>query len=179
MQEIAAAGLRAESVSLGVDDYCFSLGLEPSDEALELLFPMTMMVIACRARGISPLGIMGTVAEFTNLQRFEDAARRARDLGCSGAYCIHPDQVAILNRIFSPTPAQVIHARKVAAAFEEGLKQGKAAVNLAGRMVDTPVYKQAMLILERAAAVGEVERRKAKLSSEPTLDNEGGVRMRS
>lgn len=162
MQEIAAAGLRAESMSLGVDDYCLSLGLEPTDDALELLFPITMMVLASRARGISPLGILGTVAEFTHLQRFEDAARRAKDLGCSGAYCIHPDQVAILNRVFSPPPSQVNQARKVAAAFEEGLKQGKAAVNLGGRMVDTPVYKQAMLILDRAAAIEEVERRKAE-----------------
>jgi citrate lyase subunit beta/citryl-CoA lyase len=162
MQEIAASGMRAESMSLGVDDYCLSLGIQPSDEALELVFPLTMMVVASRARGISPLGICGTVAEFTKLERFEESASRARDLGCSGAYCIHPDQVGILNRIFSPAPGKVSYAQRVVAAFEKGLEQGRAAVNLDGRMVDTPVYKQAKAILERVAAIQEVELRKAE-----------------
>jgi citrate lyase subunit beta/citryl-CoA lyase len=162
MREIACAGDRAESMSLGVDDYCLQLGIEPSEEGTELLVPLTMMVIVCRAAGLSPLGILGTVAGFKDTDGFEKAAVRGRNLGCSGAYCIHPGQVPILNRVFSPAPVEVDHARRAVEAFELGLKQGKAAVSLDGSMVDTPIYKRAKLILERAAAIEQTERRKAE-----------------
>lgn len=160
MREIAAVGARVESMSIGVDDYCFSLGIEPSDEGQELLLPLTMLVIACGAAGITPLGILGSVGEFSDLERFEDAAVRARNLGCKGAYCIHPSQVPILNRVFSPPPVQVDHAKRAVTAFEKGLEEGRAAVNLDGRMVDTPIYKRAKQILERAKAIEALERRK-------------------
>lgn len=162
VKETAAAGSRAESMSLGVDDYCLHLGIEPSDDCTELIFPLTMMVIASKAYQISPLGILGTVAGFRDVEGFEKAAERGRNLGCSGAYCIHPNQVPILNRVFSPAPVKVDHARRAVAAFEEGVSQGKAAVSLDGRMVDTPIYKQARLLLDRAEAVEQVERRKAE-----------------
>jgi citrate lyase subunit beta / citryl-CoA lyase len=56
----------------------------------------------------------------------------------------------------------VEYARRVLAAFEEGLRQGTASVNLDGKMVDIPVYKRAQVILERARAVAETERRKTE-----------------
>ena len=58
----------------------------------------------------------------------------------------------------SPSAAKVEHARRVIEAFEEGLRKGRASVTLDDRMVDTPVYKQAKLALERAEAVAAVER---------------------
>jgi len=162
MPELASAGTRTESMSIGVDDYCLHLGVEPSEEATELLFPLSTMIVVCKSNGISPLGIFGTVAGFRDAAGFERAARRGCDIGCTGAFCIHPDQVQILNRVFSPSPAKVEHARRVVAAFEEGLKSGRASVSLDNRMVDTPIYKQALMILERAKAIAELERRKAE-----------------
>lgn len=162
MPEIASAGTRTESMSIGVDDYCVHLGVEPSEEAAELLFPLSTLIVVCKAYGISPMGIFGTVAGFRDAEGFERAAHRGREMGCTGAFCIHPDQVQILNRVFSPPPARVEHARRVAAAFEEGLKSGRASVSLDNRMVDTPIYKQALLVLEQAKAVAELERRKAE-----------------
>jgi citrate lyase subunit beta / citryl-CoA lyase len=93
---------------------------------------------------------------------FEAAAMRARQLGCEGAGCIHPDQVAVLNHVFTPDPVKVEYARRVVNAFEEGIGRGTASVNLDGNMVDIPVYKRAQVILERAQAVAETERRKAE-----------------
>ncbi|MBI5571425.1 MAG: CoA ester lyase [Desulfomonile tiedjei] len=160
IQEIAAASPRIESMSLGMDDYRLELGVEPSEDGIEVLFPLSLMITVCKAHGISPLGILGSVARVRDLDGFERAAERARQLGCVGAFCVHPDQVAILNRVFSPSPRDVEHARRVVAAFEEGSKVGRAAVTLDGGMVDTPIYKRAQVVLERLEAVGEVERRK-------------------
>ena len=161
LEEIAAASPRIESMSLGMDDYCLSLGVEPSPGGSELFFPLCMIATVCKAAGIGAIGILGSVAEFRDLEVFEKAAEAGRQLGCSGAYCIHPDQVQILNRVFSPSAEKIEHARRVVEVFEEGLRKGRASMTLDDRMVDTPVYKQAKVVLERAEAVAAVERRKA------------------
>ena len=160
MQEIAPASPRIESVSIGMDDYRLELGVEPSEDGIEMLFPLSLMVTVCKAYGVSPLGILGSVARVRDVDGFERAAERARQLGCVGAFCVHPDQVAVLNRVFSPSPRDVEHARRVVAAFEEGAKIGRAAVNLDGGMVDTPIYKRAQAVLDRLGAIAAAERRK-------------------
>jgi citrate lyase subunit beta / citryl-CoA lyase len=165
MEQIAVASSRIESMSLGQDDYCLSLGVEPSAAGTELFLPLSMLATVCKATGLSPIGILGSVAGIRDLEGFEKAAEAGRQLGCTGAFCVHPDQVLVLNRVFSPSAAKVAHARRVIEAFEEGLRKGRASVTLDDRMVDTPVYKQAKLALERADAVAALERRKAEAMS--------------
>lgn len=160
-QAIAEAGRRIRSISLGPEDYCLALGVEPSADGTELHYALSAVVTVCKAAGIAPLGLLGSIASFRDLGAFERAAARARDLGCEGASCIHPDQVAVLNRVFSPSPEKTAHARKAAEAFEAGLRDGTASVSVDGAMVDTPVYRRAQHTLEHAAAVAEVENRKA------------------
>lgn len=160
-QAIAEAGGRVRSVSLGPEDYCLALGVEPSPDGAELQYALSKVVTVCTAAGIAAMGLLGSIAGFRDVGAFERAASRARDLGCVGASCIHPDQVAILNRVFSPPPAKVAQARKVAEAFEAGLGSGTASVSVDGAMVDTPVYRRAKHTLDQAAAVAEVEQRKA------------------
>lgn len=161
LEAIAAASRRVRSISLGPEDYCLALGVEPSAEGMELLYGVSKVVTVCKASGISPMGLLGSIATFRDVGVFERAAARARDLGCVGAACIHPDQVAVLNRVFSPSPEKVECAHAAVEAFEEGLKRGTASVNVAGAMVDTPVYQRAKHILKQAAAIAEVEKRKA------------------
>jgi len=161
-ESIATSSPRIATLGVGVEDYCLELGVEPSSDGVELLYAVSRVVTICRAFGIQPTGLMGSIAGFRDLPAFEGAARRARQLGCEGAGCIHPDQVAVLNRVFSPDPAAAAHARRVVEVFEEGVKRGTASVNLDGKMVDVPVYKRAQVILARARAVEETERRKAE-----------------
>lgn len=161
-QEIAEASPRIVTMSVGPEDYCLELGVEPSPDGIELLYAVSRVVTIAKALGIRPTGLLGSVAGFRDLAAFEASALRSRQLGCEGAGCIHPDQVAVLNRVFTPEPAKVEYARRVVEAFEEGLRRGTASVNLDGRMVDIPVYKRALVILEHARAVAETERRKAE-----------------
>ena len=162
LQQIVAAGTRIESVSLGVDDYCLALGVEPSPDGMELFYPFAAMITVCKAAGVAPMGVMGTVAGFRDLESFKRMAENACELGCVGAFCIHPDQVGILNKVFSPSPEKVALSKRIVTAFEEGLKAGRASINLDGRMVDTPIYKQAQLVLERAQVIADLDRRKAE-----------------
>jgi citrate lyase subunit beta/citryl-CoA lyase len=160
VEEIATASDRIATMSIGVEDYCLELGVEPSPDGLELLYPVARLVTVCKAVGVQPTGLVGSIAGFRDLATFEQAAVRARTLGCEGAGCIHPDQVTVLNRVFTPDPARVAHARRVVEAFEDGVRRGTASVNLDGAMVDVPVYRRAQVLLTRARAVEETERRK-------------------
>jgi citrate lyase subunit beta / citryl-CoA lyase len=162
VEEIPTASGRIATMSIGVEDYCLELGVEPSAEGLELLYPVARLVTVCKAVGVQPTGLLGSIAGFRDLATFERAAVRARQLGCEGAGCIHPDQVTVLNRVFTPDPARVEHARRVVEAFEDGVRRGTASVNLDGAMVDVPVYRRAQVLLARAQAVEETERRKAE-----------------
>jgi citrate lyase subunit beta/citryl-CoA lyase len=67
-----------------------------------------------------------------------------------------------LNSVFTPDPVKVEDARRVVEAFEDGVRRGTASVNLDGKMVDVPVYKRAPVVLARAHAVADTERRKAE-----------------
>ena len=162
LDAIAAASPRVRTITLGPEDYWLEIGVEPSADGLELLYALSKIVTVCKAAHIAPLGLLGSIANFRDLHTFERAAARARDVGCVGASCIHPDQVAILNRVFSPAPERVAAARKAAEAFEEGLRRGTASVNVDGAMVDTPVYVRARRILEHAAAIAASEKRRAE-----------------
>jgi len=161
IEEIARSSDRIATMSIGVEDYCLELGVEPSADGMELLYPVAHLVTVCKVVGVQPTGLVGSIAGFRDLAVFESAAQRARQLGCEGAGCIHPDQVTVLNRVFTPDPAKVEHARRVVEAFEDGVRRGTASVNLDGKMVDVPVYKRAQVVLARATVVAETERRKA------------------
>ena len=154
IEEIARASDRIATMSIGVEDYCLELGVEPSADGIELLYPVARLVSVCKAVGVQPTGLVGSIAGFRDLATFEGAAQRARQLGCEGAGCIHPDQVTVLNRVFTPDPAKVEQARRVVEAFEDGVRRGTASVNLDGKMVDVPVYKRAQVVLARAAPRG-------------------------
>ena len=161
-ESIATASQRIVTMGVGPEDYCLSLGVEPSADGIELLYGVSRVITVCKAVGIQPVGLLGSIAGFRDLAAFEGAATRARCLGCEGAGCIHPEQVAVLNRVFSPDPQKVEYARRAVDAFEEGVKRGTASVNLEGKMVDVPVYRRAQLILQRATAIAELERTKAE-----------------
>ena len=161
-ESIAAASDRIATLGVGVEDYCLELGVEPSPDGAEMVYPVARVATIAKAAGNQPTGLVGSIADFRDLRAFEASATRARQLGVEGAGCIHPDQVAVLNRVFSPDPDKVAYARRVVEAFEEGLKRGTASVTIDGKMVDIPVVRRAEVILARARIVEDTEKRKAE-----------------
>ena len=112
-----------------------------------------------------PLGFIGTVAEFHDLDGFRETIRRSRRLGFIGASVIHPSQVAILNEEFRAAAAERDHAARVVAAYDTALAEGVGAVTVDGRMIDVPVVERARLLLEREAAIAEREARMRALAA--------------
>lgn len=159
MEEIARADPRVVGLTLGAEDFALSVGMLP--EADGLLYPTVQVVIAARAAGILPLGFVGTVADYQDLDRFREIVRRSRRLGFLGASCIHPGQVRVLNEEYRPSPEEVAHARRVTEGYETALAAGTAAFELDGRMVDVPIVQRARALLARDEAIRERERRVA------------------
>ena len=150
-QEIAAAHSRVIALTLGAEDFALSVGMVP--EAEGLFYPKQQIVIAARAAGVLPLGFIGTVADYKDLDAFRATARRSRRLGFTGASVIHPSQIAILNAEFRPSPEEVQQAQKVVAAFEAAAGGNQGAIEVDGKMVDIPVVERARGTLERHDAI--------------------------
>jgi citrate lyase subunit beta / citryl-CoA lyase len=158
INEIAKASPRLVALNLGAEDFATAAGMLP--EAEGLFMPKQMCVFAARAAGIMPMGFVGTVAEFHDLEGFRATVRRSRRLGFVGASVIHPSQVQILNEEFRPAAPEVEHARRVVGAYDKALAEGVGAVTVDGKMIDVPVVERAKLLLQREEAIAAREARK-------------------
>jgi len=156
--EIARAHPRLCALNLGAEDFALSVGILP--EAEGLFMPKQMAVFAARAAGIMPLGFIGTVAEYHDLDGFRQTIRRSRRLGFIGASVIHPSQIPILNEEFRASAEELDHARRVIAAYDKALAEGVGAVTVDGKMIDFPVVERARLLIEREEAIAAREARR-------------------
>ena len=133
-------------MTLGPEDYCLAAGCEPTPEAL--LGPSLAVAQACAAAGRLPLGFVGSIAAFDDLDAFRVMVAQARRLGFRGAAVVHPSQVPILNAGFGPTAEELAWATRVVQAAASA---GEGAFRLDGRMVDRPVLLRARRWLEFAS----------------------------
>src|SRR5256714_6356963 len=127
MPEIAKADRRIVALTLGGEDFALTMGMQPTAEAL--FMPKQQLAIAARAAGILPLGFIGTVADYQDLDAFRATVRRSRRLGFRGASVIHPSQIPILNEEFSPSTDDVASARKIVAAYDEAVAAGPGSAS--------------------------------------------------
>ncbi len=153
IDQIARAHRRLIGLSIGAEDLALSVGMLPEPEGL--FYPKQQCIIAARAAGILPLGFIGTVADYKDLDAFRATIRRSRRLGFMGASCIHPSNVAILNEEYGPQPAEVSQAERMVAAYDEALAAGKGSIEFEGKMIDIPVVERAKQVLARATALRE------------------------
>ena len=150
---IAVASSRITDIALGPEDYTLDIGVEPSKEGVELFYGKARTIVMARLAGVQPLGTMGSIADYRDLDGWAASIRQARQMGYLGAACIHPAQVAPLNLHFSPSIAEVAAAKERMTAFEAAQADGRASVGVDGKMVDIPVAERARRILMRAAAI--------------------------
>jgi malyl-CoA/(S)-citramalyl-CoA lyase len=110
-------------------------------------YTMAKMVDACAAAGIK--AFYGPFGDFSDAAACEAQFRNSFLLGCAGAWTLHPSQVAIAKRVFSPDPAEVTFAKKIIAAMPDG----SGAVMIDGKMQDDATWKQAKVLVDLARLV--------------------------
>ena len=120
-------------------------------------YTIARMVDACAAYGIKPF--YGPFGDFSDPAACEAQFRNAFLLGCAGAWTLHPSQIAIAKKVFSPDPAEVAFAQEILAAMPDG----SGAVMIDGKMQDDATWKQARVIVELAKQVAAKDAEYASL----------------
>jgi malyl-CoA/(S)-citramalyl-CoA lyase len=110
-------------------------------------YTIAKMVDACAAAGIKPF--YGPFGDFSDPEACEVQFRNSFLLGCVGAWSLHPTQVAIAKRVFSPDPGEVAFAQKILKAMPDGT----GAVMIDGKMQDDATWKQAKVVVDLAKLV--------------------------
>lgn len=154
---IAQASPRVVTIALGGEDLKRELNLDVGPDGDELLWGHSRIIVAARAAGVIPLGFPGSIAEYRDLEQLGHAVERGRRMGYAGAYCIHPRQVEVLNKGFSPADVQIAWAERVVEAFSLSIANGRASTSVDGAMVDVPIAEQARDILDRARRIRELD----------------------
>ena len=173
IEEIAAASPRMHGMSLGPADLAASRGMKttrvggghpdygvladggenetPRAFAQQDLWHFTIgrMVDACSAYGLA--AFYGPFGDFSDPLACEAQFRNAFLQGCAGAWTLHPSQIEIAKRIFSPDPQEVAFAKKIMDAMPDG----RGAVMIDGKMQDDATWKQAKVIIDQARLVAK------------------------
>lgn len=116
-------------------DFMVDLGGHWTPSGLALSYPRAQMVVDARAAGLSWL-VDGVFMNLNDLQALRTESMLARELGFVGKMAIHPTQVEVMHEVFTPSQAEIEHARGLLAAFRAAEAQGIGAVRYQGMMVD-------------------------------------------
>jgi citrate lyase subunit beta/citryl-CoA lyase len=152
LQDYRSAPPRLAAMTWGAEDLSAALGAATNrDENGEFLLTYkivrTLCLIAANAAGVDAIETLH--ADFRDRAGLERAACAAQREGFSGMLAIHPDQVEPINTAFTPSSADVEHAKKVVAAFVSGA----GVASLDGKMLDQPHLKQARHVLEMSERI--------------------------
>lgn len=149
-----ASHSRVHSLAFGPADFMASTGMPssapgtPSNEVPRALeYPLSEIVIAAHAYG--KLAYDGPYFEIANQVGLSDSANTARALGADGKWAIHPDQISIINELFTPSEEEIETAQRIIDAFDNS----SGAANFNGLMIDEASKKVAERLLERATRI--------------------------
>ena len=175
VEAIAQSSRRLEAMSFGVADYAASTRARTTiiggvhrdsgvltdrdTEGRRQYFwsdpwhaAQTRMLVACRAYGLRPID--GPFGDFSDGEGYVAAANRAAVLGYEGKWAIHPSQIELANRVFTPSEPEVTRARRIVEAMAQAAKEGKGAVSLDGRLIDIASIRMAEALIAKADSIG-------------------------
>ena len=179
VNEIAQASPRMHGMSLGPADLAASRGMkttrvggghpfygvlaDPAEDGSERAFyqqdlwhyTVARMVDACQANGLR--AFYGPFGDFKDEQACEAQFRNAFLQGCAGAWTLHPSQIEIAKRVFSPEAEEVLFAKRIL----EAMPDGSGAVMIDGKMQDDATWKQAKVIVDLARLVASKDPERA------------------
>lgn len=154
IRELLTADARLQAVILGAEDLAADIGALRTPAAWEVFYARSMVVTHAAACNLQAIDMV--FVDLHDLEGLRSEALQGAQMGFAGKQIIHPNQVAPVQQAFTPSEAEVAHARQVMAAFEAHEQQGRGAFALHGKMVDAPIVKAAQRVLERARAAGKI-----------------------
>jgi citrate lyase subunit beta / citryl-CoA lyase len=159
VEEIARASPRLEALVFGPGDYAASQGVEVDNIGSSGDYPgdvwhyaRNKVTIAARAAGLDMVD--GPYAAFNDQEGLRRECQRARTLGATGKWVIHPSQIDIVNGMYSPSQEQVARARKLTTAYAQAEAAGLGAVSVDGVMIDAASVRMLQPTLRKAELIG-------------------------
>jgi citrate lyase subunit beta/citryl-CoA lyase len=149
---IAAASARVAGLGFGAEDFAADIGARRTAAGTEALAAREAIVIAARAAGVQPLD--SVFSDVEDAEGFAAYCAASRAMGFDGVGILHPRQIAVANRSFSPSEEEISEARAIVAALAEAEAAGSGVASLGGKMVDAPVALRARRIMAAADRKG-------------------------
>ena len=150
--EIATASKRLIGIAIGAEDFVTSMKTNRSPEGIELLTARSQILMAARAAGIYALDTAYT--DINNDEGFIEEVKLIKQMGFDGKSVIHPRQIELTHKIYTPSSKEIQHSIRVIDAIKEAESKSLGVIALDGKMVDVPVVDRAYRVLELAKAAG-------------------------
>ena len=150
-----AAHPRVSLLVMGTNDLARELRAALVPGRHPLVAHLATALAAAREAGITILD--GVHNDVKNLDGFRDECVQGAEMGFDGKTLIHPGQVDIANDVWAPTDDEVAHARKVIAAFDEAVAEGRGVITVDGRMIENLHVANAQRTLAVADAISSLE----------------------
>ena len=151
VEEIAKCEL-VDGILLGAEDYTKDLEVTRTKEGNEIFYARCRVINACKAYKIDAID-----TPFTDTNDEEGLYKDttfAKSLGMNAKSAIHPNQIEVINKVFTPTEKEIEYASRVLLARDEAFKKGLGVFSLDGKMVDKPVIERAEKVIEKAKKFG-------------------------
>jgi len=153
---IACSSKQVVALAIGLEDYTADLGTRRSDEGTESFYARSRLVNACKAARIQAIdSVFSDVADMEGLAR---TIEHSKKLGFEGMGCIHPRQIPVIHAGYAPGNEEIEKARKIVLAYEEAESKGLGVVSVGTKMIDPPVVKRALRIMDLAVEMGIVSK---------------------
>lgn len=149
---IASASPRVTALFLGAEDLTADLRCKRTKEGREIEYARTRLVTAARAAGVDVYDT--PFPDVNDDEGIETDAALAKALGFTGKAAISPRHVETINRVFSPSQAEIDYAYEVMETIRLAKEQGKGAVALRGKMIDAPIVERARQTIAMAREMG-------------------------
>lgn len=150
---IAVASPRMNGLHFGAADFTRETGGKITASRIELNFPMMQILLAARAARINAIDT--PYFDIKDQEGLERHTIQARDMGYDGKAVIHPGQIDIVNRCFTPSSEEVAFAKKVIAAYEEAKAAGRGAIQVDGKLIEILHVEMAHRVLKTIDILGE------------------------
>ncbi|MDR1730650.1 MAG: HpcH/HpaI aldolase/citrate lyase family protein [Synergistaceae bacterium] len=152
LEEIAEASSRTVSLEFGAEDYATDLRAKRTLNPSEFTYAREKIVVVARKIGIQALDTV--YSDINNDEGLTEESVYVMNMGYDGKFAIHPRQVGIINKVFTPSDREIEHALRVLEAIEEANRRQAGVVSLNGKMIDAPVEIRARKVIEMAQAAG-------------------------
>ncbi|MBT5530682.1 MAG: citrate lyase ACP [Cytophagia bacterium] len=154
--EIATASDNIVSLAIGLEDYTADLGAKRTLEANESFYARSVLVNAAKAAGIQ--AIDSVFSDVDDMESLKQNILKSKGLGFEGMGCIHPRQIPVIHEYYAPDQDELEKAMKIVLAFDDATAKGLGVVSLGSKMIDPPVVKRALKLIETAILLGKLDK---------------------